>query len=100
MKVLVAVDHSEASQAVIKEVAARPWPVKSCVEVLNVVEPAHLWTVSQTAEEVVRKSADLVNRAVEELRGGDLEAGGVSLRGDAKRTILDRAKETKADFIF
>jgi nucleotide-binding universal stress UspA family protein len=100
MKVLIAVDHSAGSQAVLKEVAARPWPVKTCVEVLNVVEPAHLWAVSQTAEEAIRQSTDLVHRAAEELRAWDLEVGGVSLKGDAKRTILDRAKETKADFVF
>jgi nucleotide-binding universal stress UspA family protein len=100
MKLLVAVDHSEASQAVLKEVAARPWPIRTCVEVLNVVEPAHMWTFSQTAEEAIRLSTDLVRRAAEELRSWDLEAGGVSLKGDAKRTILDRAKETQADFVF
>ena len=60
MKVLVAVDHSEASKAVLKEVAARPWPIRTCVEVLNVVEPTHMWTVSQTAEEAIRLSSDLV----------------------------------------
>jgi nucleotide-binding universal stress UspA family protein len=100
MKLLIAVDHSEASQAVVKEVAARPWPPKSCAEVLNVVEPAHLWTVSQTAEEAMGLSTDLVNRSAEELRSAGLEASGVSLRGDARRVILDRAEETKADFIF
>jgi len=100
MKLLVAVDHSETSQAVLKEVAARPWPVKTCVEVLNVVEPTHMWTFSQTAEEAIRRSTDLVHRAAEELRGWDLEVGGVTLKGDAKRAILDRAKETKADFVF
>jgi nucleotide-binding universal stress UspA family protein len=100
MKLLVAVDHSETGQAVLKEVAARPWPVKTCVEVLNVVEPAHMWTFSQTAEEAIRRSTDLVHRGAEELRAWDLEVGGVSLKGDAKRTILDRAKETQADFVF
>jgi nucleotide-binding universal stress UspA family protein len=100
MKLLVAVDHSETSQAVLKEVAARPWPVKTCVEVLNVVEPTHMWTFSQTAEEAIRRSADLVHRAAEELRGWDLEVGGVTLKGDAKRMILDRAKETQADLVF
>ena len=35
MKLLIAVDHSQASQDVVKEVAARSWPAKSCVEVLN-----------------------------------------------------------------
>jgi len=99
MKILVAVDSSPASQAVLREVAARPWPPKSHVEVLNVVEPAHLWTASQTAEEAVRLSADLVNRAAEELGGRGLEVSGVSLRGDAKRLILDRAQATKADLV-
>jgi nucleotide-binding universal stress UspA family protein len=100
MKLLVAVDHSETSQAVLKEVAARPWPAKTCVEVLNVVEPAHMWTFSQTAEEAIRRSTDLVHRAADELRGSELDVGGVSLQGDAKRTILHRAEEMKADFVF
>lgn len=100
MKLLVAVDHSETSQAVLKEVAARPWPVKTCVEVLNVVEPAHMWTMSETAEKAIRRSTDLVHRGAEELRAWDLEVGGVSLKGDAKRTILDRAKRTQADLVF
>ena len=70
------------------------------MEVLNVVEPAHLWTFSQTVEQTLQLSTDLVNRAAEELRKQGLEASGVSLKGDAKRVILDRAKETKADFVF
>ncbi len=100
MKVLVAVDHSEASQAVLQEVAARPWPPKATIEVLNVVEPAHMWTVTQTAEEAMKLSADLVHRAAGELQGRGLEASGLSLKGDPKRVILDRAQESKADFIF
>ncbi|MCU1336566.1 MAG: Universal stress protein family [Bryobacterales bacterium] len=100
MKLLVAIDHSEASQYVVKEIAARPWAPNSCAEVLNVVEPAHLWTASQTAEQAMKLSADLVHRPVEELRGRGLEASGLILRGDPKRVILDRAQETTADFIF
>lgn len=100
MKVLIAVDHSEASQAALQEVAARPWPPKSSMEVLNVVEPAHLWTFSQTVEQTLQLSTSLTNRAAEELRKQGLEATGLSLKGDARRVILDRAKETKADFVF
>ena len=100
MRVLVAVDNSEASQAVLKEVAARPWPTKSCIEILNAVEPAHLWTVSQTAEEAIHLSAELVNKAADELRVQGLEANSVSVQGDAKRVILDRAGDMKADFVF
>src|SRR6185312_4813199 len=61
MKVLAAIDHSEASEAVIKEIAARPWPPKSSIEVLNVLEHAHLWAVSETAEEARQRSTDLIH---------------------------------------
>ena len=100
MKVLIAIDHSEASQAVVREVAARPWPPNSSMEILNVVEPAHLWSFAKSVEETIELSTDLVHRAAEELRAKGLEASGLSLNGDAKRVILDRAKETKPDFIF
>src|SRR5436190_9989462 len=100
MNVLAAVDNSEASQAVLQELAARPWPVGACLEVLNVVEPAHLWTVSSTVEEAMQSSAVFVERAAGDLRTRGLDAVGLSLPGDPKRVILDRAKETEAEFVF
>jgi len=100
MKILVAIDHSEASEAVIKEIAARPWPPNSRIEVLNVLEYAHLWTVSQTYEEAWQDSTALIERAVEELRGRGVEANPLMLPGDARTVILDRAKETQADLVF
>ena len=59
-----------------------------------------MWTVSQTAEEAMRLSAALALEATEELKGQGLEASGLSLQGDPKRVILDRAQETKPDFVF
>jgi nucleotide-binding universal stress UspA family protein len=88
MKLLVAVDHSDASQAVLKEVATRPWPPNSTVEVLHVLETA------QTG------GAELAQNAIGELRAGGLDATAVSVQGDAKRMILARADETKPDFVF
>ena len=85
MKLLVAVDHSETSQAVLKEVAARPWPVKTCVEVLNVVEPTHMWTFSETAEEAIQRSTDLVHRG----------RGRASRAGIWKRAAC-RSRETRS----
>jgi nucleotide-binding universal stress UspA family protein len=100
MKILVAIDHSDASEAVIKEIAARPWPPKTCIEVLNVLEHAHLWAVSQTAEEARQDSMDLINQAVKELRGRGVEATPLMLQGDARSVILDRAQEAHADLVF
>jgi nucleotide-binding universal stress UspA family protein len=100
VKVLAAIDQYEASEAVIKEIAARPWPPNSCIEVLNVLEHAHLWAVSQTAEEARQDSMDLIDRAVTELRGRGVEATPIMLQGDARSVILDRAKDTQTDLIF
>jgi nucleotide-binding universal stress UspA family protein len=100
MKILAAIDHSEASEAVIKEIAARPWPAKSCVEVLNVLEHAHLWAVSQTAEEARQESTDLIDRGVKELRDRGVDATPLMLQGDARSVILDRAKDAQADLVF
>ena len=100
MKVLAAIDNSDASEAVIKEIAARPWPPNSCIEVLNVMEHAHLWAVSQTAEEARQDSTDLIDGAVKELRGRGVEATPLMLQGDARSVILDRAKDTTADLVF
>jgi len=100
MNVLVAVDNSDASMAVLQEVAARPWPGGTRLEVLNVVEPAHLWVVSSTVEEAMQSSAVFVERAAGDLRSRGLDATGLSLAGDPKRVILDHAKEIKADFVF
>jgi nucleotide-binding universal stress UspA family protein len=100
VKVLAAIDQYDASEAVIKEIAARPWPPNSCIEVLNVLEHAHLWAVSQTAEEARQESLGLIHRAVTELRGPGVEATPIMLQGDARSVILDRAKETQADLLF
>jgi len=99
MKVLLAIDGSTASQTALDEVAARPWPAGTSVEVLNVVEPAHLWTFSETAEVVVQRSKELVDRAVAQLGARGLETTGVSPSGDPKTTILDQAKTIGADFV-
>ena len=48
MKLLLAIDNSKYSAEAIKEVAKRPWPPKTIVRVISVVEPvpppaAELW---------------------------------------------------------
>lgn len=100
MKILLAIDVSEASQAAVDEVALRPWPVGASVEVLTVVEPTHLWEMSESAEAVSRRSEEVVQAAVRKLQSRGLNAGGHTLPGDPKTVILDRAQESGADFLF
>jgi len=99
MKLLLAIDGSAPSRAALEEVAKRPWPAGTQVEVLHVVEAAHLWTTSSTAEELARRGGNLLTTAVAQLFASGLEAHGEMLQGDAKRAILDRAAPTHPDWI-
>ena len=42
MKILIAIDGSDFSQAALQSVIARPWPPDTEAKVLNVVEPPSL----------------------------------------------------------
>ena len=98
MKILLAVDHSAASEAAVSAVALRPWPSGTTVEVLGVVEPPEDLDVSQILEEINRRTGELVDRAAEQLRSCGLNATPLVLPGDPKDVIVNRAGEIKADF--
>ena len=99
MKILLAMDTSSASQDALDGIASRPWPSGSSVEVVSVAEPSHLWTTSEVAEEGGHRAREVVQRAVEQLKGKSLAAAGEALSGDPKTIILDRAKSMGADFV-
>jgi len=99
MKILLAIDHSAASQAAIDEVAVRPWPAGTSVEVISVVDSSAPWITSDVIEEVTRRTQDLVQRAAERLTSAGLNATSVVFSGDPKIVILDRAEELGADFL-
>jgi hypothetical protein len=42
MKILIAIDSSDFSQAALQSVIARPWPSDTGMKVLHVVEPPSL----------------------------------------------------------
>src|SRR6185503_3265306 len=99
MKLLLAVDASPASQAAVDEVAARPWPAGSQVEVLTVIEVCEPWALSTIAQELQAVSNQLVADAASKLRGHGLQASSAVAQGDTKTAILDRAAEFGADLI-
>lgn len=99
MKILLGLDTSEASQAALIEVVSRPWPFGTRFEVVNVVEPAHLWVVGETVQELRARSEKLVQDASEQLRSAGWQACGASLPGDPRTVLIDRAKTTGADLM-
>jgi nucleotide-binding universal stress UspA family protein len=99
MKILLGLDHSEASQAALAEAVSRPWPSGTRFEVVNVVEPAHLWEMGETVEELRLRSEKLVRDASQKLQAAGWQTCGASLPGDPRTVLIDRAKTTGADLI-
>jgi nucleotide-binding universal stress UspA family protein len=99
MKILLAIDHSAASQTAINEVAVRPWPAGTSVEVISVVDSVAPWITSEVIEEVARRAKDLVQRAADRLASCGLNATSDVFSGDPKIAILDRAGELRADLL-
>lgn len=98
MKILLALDTSPASQVALEEIAARSWPADSSFEVVSVIEPSHLWTTPEVAQEAAYTAGEVVSAAVQQLQT-KYRATAVVLSGDAKREVLDRARSTGADFV-
>jgi len=99
MKILLAVDETAASQLAIEEIAGRPWPEGTSVEVLTVVEQGQMWSMSETLESAYHKSTELVEKSTGVRRACGLPSHGNVATGDPKSVILERADDTKPDLI-
>ncbi|MEO8049957.1 MAG: universal stress protein [Acidobacteriota bacterium] len=99
MNLLLAIDASAASQAAVDQVATRPWPAGSRVQVLNVVDIIEPWALGMIAEKVNGYARQLVDAAVTQLRSTGLTADGTVETGDPKTVILHHAVKGDADLI-
>ena len=99
MNILLAVDASSASQAAVDQVAARPWPDGSQVEVLTVVETPGFLTQGLASDELKARAQHLADAAATHLRSHQLQAKGVVVVGEPKAEILDHAAAMHADLI-
>jgi nucleotide-binding universal stress UspA family protein len=111
MKVLLAIDGSSFSEAAIAEVAERPWPQGTVVQVLTVVhsptpmalDPAFVMAAIHVdqLEEQRRLAAVLVSAAAEHIkrRGADISVITRVLEGTPKEVIVEEADEWNADLI-
>jgi nucleotide-binding universal stress UspA family protein len=91
MNILLAVDASSASQAAIAQVAARPWPAGSKIEVLTVVETPGFLTQGLATEDLKARAQNLADTAAAQLRPCQLPVKAVVAVGDPKTVILDHA---------
>jgi len=113
MKILLAVDGSECSDAAVAEVVRRPWPEGTEVKVISVVEPPPLMAMPDTwgpptdYYDALEKSAlglatSSIDKALETLRsrmGRQTPITSETLRGLPKESIVAEAEKWGADLI-
>ena len=99
MRILLAIDPTEASKNVICEAATRPWPVKTELRILHVVDISGMGRFAELLEEEKRAGEALVRAAAEGLSGPGRAVTTESLVGFPRTAISDYAKSWKADLI-
>jgi len=99
MKVLVAVDSSGASQYVIAEAVARPWPTGTVLCVQCVLDMWILDEMPELIEDAKREAKLLVTAATSELSRSGHEVTSEIQAGIPKKAIPEYAREWGADLI-
>jgi nucleotide-binding universal stress UspA family protein len=112
MKILLAVDGSDCSWAAVDEIARRPWPAKSCVRILSVVEPPFLPTMEtwelpgdyrhhleQAGMEEAQDAIENAEKRIRESQKTALEISARIIEGYTVTEILDEAASWNADLI-
>lgn len=112
MKILLAIDGSAFSEAVVEEISRRPWPAGSEIRVLSIFEPPipptpEAWTIPPEYFEELLCSArstvsTIVDAAIVTLRkalGESITINGEYAQGSAKSVILEEAERWNADLI-
>ena len=107
MKILLAIDSSADSEAVIREAASRPWPSGSVFCVMTVVDmrtleetPVLIEDAKHEAEKLVMSTAEtLVTNAAGALRRSEHDVSSKILLGVPKTAIQDFAAKWEANLI-
>ena len=99
MKIMVAVDSSEASTFAARDAAARLWPDGTTVRVVSVVEPVYGWSAPDIEEMLQQSARQTVHCAAEYFKQAGLETTTAVLVGDPKAVIVNEAEAWQASLI-
>ena len=99
MKVLIAIDCSPASERVLDEAAARPWPEGTTFSVVNVVDVHRFARLPALIEDAKCEADGLVKAGSEKLLRTGHKSLSEVIMGFPRRAISEYAKEWNADLI-
>jgi nucleotide-binding universal stress UspA family protein len=99
MKILIAVDSSEASTIAAREAAARLWPAGTTARVISVVEPLYGWSAPDVEDAIQQSAEQTVQENAEYFKHAGLQTAAAVVTGDPKTVIVDEAAESHADFV-
>lgn len=108
MKILLATDGSQYSEAAVHSVARRPWPKQTEIKLVSVVDPAELIIgplyglaerIGRTEELKKERAQEAITAASRILDGAGLKSTWKVLEGDTKTRIIDEAKAWGADLV-
>ncbi|HXI90381.1 MAG TPA: universal stress protein, partial [Blastocatellia bacterium] len=104
MKLLLAIDSSVLSEAVVSEVERRPWPPDTSVCVLTVIDLLALTSAVGYLEPFIKSENDaaraLVHSVAERLGGRGLQTTAIAVEGYPGTSIVEEATKWGADFVF
>ena len=99
MKVLLAIDASQASKHVVDEAVARPWPEATEFSIVNVVDLQPAAKLPAIIEDAKREGQKVVKAAAEILSRSGHKTNCESFVGFAKSGISEYAKQWGADLV-
>jgi nucleotide-binding universal stress UspA family protein len=109
MKILLGIDGSPCSDAAVREVASRPWPPGSEVQIVTAIHapivPDPFLIGVMVYEEMMERqrqaAPELLEKAAAQIRQahGDLKVTAKVLKGPPKERIVEEAEAWSADLI-
>lgn len=104
MKVLLAIDSSELSKAVVTEFERRPWPPDTVVYVLTVIDLLAMTSAVGYLEPFIKSEQEaakaLVDAVARRLSDRGLQTNPIAVEGYPGTTIVEEAEKYGVDLVF